>query len=126
MTDAVTNKATGIHRTFVDSAGAKRDRKMLGRKGCTRLSHDEDVTLGLGLTEGIEDGLAVLLSGWGPIWVAPDAGALGSFPVLTGIESLTIFGDADAAGERAANTCASRWPAARRVVQVILGDGRGR
>jgi putative DNA primase/helicase len=63
MTDAVSGKPTGIHRTYLDSAGAKRERRMLGRKGCIRLSHDDEVTLGLGVTEGIEDGLAVLLTG---------------------------------------------------------------
>jgi len=126
MTDAVTGKPTGIHRTYLDYAGAERERRMLDRKGCIRLSHDDEVTLGLGVTEGIEDGLAVLLTGWSPVWAAADAGAMARFPVLGGIECLTIFGDADAAGGRAANTCALRWRGARRSVEVLLADGGSR
>jgi hypothetical protein len=82
---------------------------MLGRKGVIRLSPDDAVTVGVGIVEGIEDGLAVLLSDWAPVWCAADAGALGKFRVLTGIEALTIFSDADTAGERAAHECAARW-----------------
>ena len=109
MTDPVTGKGTGIHRTFLNPDGTKRERKMLGKQGVIRLSRDEDVCEGLGLVEGVEDGLAVLLSGWGPIWVATSAGAIERFSVLNGIESLTIFADADAAGMKAAKACASRW-----------------
>ena len=109
MTDPVTGDATGIHRTFLNPDGGKRERKMLGKQGVIRLSPNEDVCEGLGLVEGIEDGLAVLLSGWGPIWIATSAGAIERFPVLNGIESLTIFADADAAGMKAAKACASRW-----------------
>jgi hypothetical protein len=109
MTDVATGVTSGIHRTFIAADGAKIERKMLGRKGCIRLSLDEDVTLGLGLVEGIEDGLAVLLSGWAPVWAAADAGAVAGFPVLPGLECLTVFADADAAGMKAARRCAARW-----------------
>ena len=37
---------------------------MLGKAGVVRLSSDEDVLEGLGICEGIEDGLAILVSGW--------------------------------------------------------------
>ena len=87
---------------------------MLGRQGVIRLSADEEVTLGLGLTEGIEDGLAVLLSGWAPVWCATSAGAIERFPVLSGIESLTIHADYDNAGINAAQICVDRWIAADR------------
>jgi putative DNA primase/helicase len=109
MTDAVSGRAIGIHRTFLDTNGAKRERKMLGRQGVVRLSHDGMVTMGLGLCEGLEDGLAVMLSGWTPIWVATSAGAIARFPVLAGIECLTIFADVDEVGQRAAETCAEHW-----------------
>jgi hypothetical protein len=91
---------------------------MLGRQGVIRLSPDDDVTLGLGICEGIEDGLAILFSGWRPIWVATSAGAIAKFPVLPAIESLTIFADADAAGTSAAHTCALTWGSAGREVVV--------
>ena len=40
MTDPLTNKPCGIHRTFLNSDGTKRERKMLGRQGVIRLSPD--------------------------------------------------------------------------------------
>jgi putative DNA primase/helicase len=109
MTTPAEDKPSGIHRTFLNSDGSKRDRKMLGRAGVIRLSRDDAVTDGLGITEGVEDGLAVLLSGWSPIWAAGSAGAIRRFPVLVGITSLTIFADADLAGLEAAQECEGRW-----------------
>lgn len=108
MTDPVTAEPCGVHRTFLNSDGTKRERKMLGRQGVVRLSPDEDVTSGLGICEGVEDGIAIALSGWAPIWVATSAGAIARFPVLNGVECLTIFADADDAGQAAAATCAAR------------------
>ena len=109
MTNPVTGEQSGIHRTFLDTNGSKVDRKMLGRQGVVRLSPDDDVTTALGITEGIEDGLAVLLSGWVPVWAATSSGAIARFPLSPGIEALTIFADADEAGQRAAQECAERW-----------------
>jgi len=112
--DAVTNEPVGVHRTFLNPDGTKRERKMLGRQGVIRLSPDEEVTLGLGICEGIEDGLAVLLSGWAPIWCATSAGAIERFPILSGIGCLTIHADYDNIGISAAQICADRWIAAGR------------
>jgi putative DNA primase/helicase len=118
MTDAVSGEAIGVHRTFIDAEGAKLERKMLGRQGVIRLSPDDAVTTGLGITEGIEDGLAVLLSGWAPLWVATSAGAIARFPVLAGSEALTVFADADTPGLQAAESCAARWRAAGREARI--------
>ena len=70
MTTPGANEPCGIHRTFLNPDGSKRERKMLGRQGVVRVSPDEDVTLGLGLTEGIEDALSYLVGGWAPVWAA--------------------------------------------------------
>ena len=118
MTDAVSGGAIGIHRTFLDACGAKVERKMLGRQGVVRLSPNSEVTKGLGICEGLEDGLAVMLSGWTPIWAATSAGAIARFPVLDGIDALTIFADADASGMQAAKACAARWRAVGREVRA--------
>jgi hypothetical protein len=109
MTTPAEDKPNGIHRTFLNTDGSKRDRKMLGRAGVIRLSRDDAVMGGLGIAEGIEDGLAVSLSGWSPIWAVGSAGAIRRFPVLVGIDSLTIFADADSAGLEAAQECEGRW-----------------
>jgi hypothetical protein len=123
MTDAVSGEPVGVHRTFLDANGAKVERKMLGRQGVVRLSPDDTVTAGLGITEGIEDGLAVVLSGWAPVWAATSAGAISRFTVLTGIEALTVFADADGPGIQAAESCAARWQDAGRQVQIASPAG---
>jgi hypothetical protein len=119
MTDPVTNVASGVHRTFLDQTGAKTDRKMLGRQGVVRLSPDEDVVYGLGVAEGIEDALAILASGWSPVWAATSAGSIRRFPVLSGIDALTVFADADHAGYDAARACADRWTSADKEAAVL-------
>ena len=114
MTDPVTNQPVGIHRTFLNPDGTKRERKMLGRQGVVRLSRDEDVTQGLGIAEGIEDALAILIAGWAPVWAATSAGGIERFTALDGIEFLTIFADNDATGRKAAEglryTLDRGWP----------------
>jgi hypothetical protein len=119
MTGPVTNAPTGIHRTFLNADATKRDKMMLGRQGVVRLSPDEDVLEGLGICEGIEDGLEILLSGWAPVWAATSAGAIERFPALPGIEALTIFRDSDEAGTNAATACAEAWAACGREVRIM-------
>jgi putative DNA primase/helicase len=109
MTDARRGEPCGVHRTFLNPDGTKRERKMLGRAGVIRLTPDEDVTQGLGICEGVEDGLAILLSGWAPVWCATSCGAISNFSVLAGIEALTIFADDDEPGQRAARACVETW-----------------
>jgi putative DNA primase/helicase len=126
MTGPASNKPTGIHRTFLNHDGTKRERKMLGRQGVVRLSSDEDVTHGLGICEGVEDGLAILTTGWAPVWAATSAGAIERFPVLSGIEALTIFTDEDAPGIGSAEACAERWALADREVFIAHPKELGR
>ena len=98
---------------------------MLGRQGVIQLSSDDPVTVGLGITEGIEDGLAVLLSGWEPVWAATSAGAIRRFPVLAGIKSLIVFADNDEAGKLAAEGVADLYARAGKHVELRLPpDGR--
>lgn len=100
----------GIHRTELTLAGEKVDRKMLGpcHGGVVMLSsHDADT--GVGICEGIETGLAVIHLGGGPVWACLSAGSLGAFPLLGGVQALTIYADNDKAGLEAAQKCARRW-----------------
>ena len=126
MSGIVTGRPLGVHRTFLSADGRAKanlepNKMMLGRaKGAVlKLTPDEDVTRGLGLVEGIEDGLAVLNSGWAPVWVCLSAGALASFPVLGGIQALTIFTDNDTAGAAAAAACIERWRGAGKEASVV-------
>ncbi|TAM96710.1 MAG: virulence-associated protein E, partial [Rhizobiaceae bacterium] len=108
MTDAVTGEPCGVHRTFLDPDGKKRDRKMLGRAAgaVVRLADNADVTYGLGIAEGIETSLRAPF--W-PMWACLSAGTMKALPVLAGITSLSIFADQDKAGLEAANECGQRW-----------------
>jgi hypothetical protein len=126
--DIITNEPKGIHRTFLLPDGTGKDarygyaKKMLGvHKGCAvKLADDSEVTLGLGLSEGIENGLTLGAWGWWPIWAAGDAGSIGAFPVLAGIECLTIFADADDRGTGIDNArrCARHWSVAGKRAEI--------
>ena len=128
MTDPLTAEPTGVHVTYLapggrGKAGGGRPKVMLGRAGVVRLVEDAEVTTGLGLSEGVENALAVMQhSGWSPVWAAGSAGGIASFPVLPGIEALTIFADADDGGTsvEAARRCALRWRRAGRRVWLVL------
>lgn len=120
MTDIVTGEPTGIHRTALlpDGSGkAKPGKMMLGRaqNAVVRLSDDETVTIGLCIAEGIETALATCNR---PIWACLSAGTMSQFPILSGVEALTIFADHDAAGIRAANDAGKRWHQAGREVTI--------
>jgi putative DNA primase/helicase len=120
MTNSVTSEPTGIHRTFIAKDATKIERKMLGHQGVVRLSPDEEVLEGLGICEGLETSLRTLLDGWTPVWCVCNAGGIERFPVLSGIEALTIFVDDDETktGINAAQPCAERWTEADREVRL--------
>jgi hypothetical protein len=128
MSHAVTGEPRAVHRTALkpdgsgkaDLEGLGNAKKMLGPcRGCVvRLSPDDQVLDGLGLTEGIEDGLSIIGSGWKPVWACGSAGAIADFAILCGVEHLTIFADRDQAGQKAAVACVKRWCEAGRSVDV--------
>ena len=111
--DIRTNEPCGIHRTFLDGAGRKLDRKMLGRArdAAIKLDAEENVTLGLHVGEGVETCLAARLAGFRPVWALGSASAIAALPVLSGIEAITILGEVGDGGanHRAADICAARW-----------------
>jgi hypothetical protein len=124
VTDARTREPLTLHRTWITSTGkavVDPPRLLLGghRKqgGVIRLWPDDEVTLGLGIAEGIETALSLAWA-HAPTWACIDAGNLSSFPVLEGIESLVIAADHDPAGLVAADACARRWHAAGRDSEV--------
>jgi hypothetical protein len=127
VTDSTTNEQLSLHYTFLKSDGTgkaevEKPKLLLSgheiRGGCIRLWPDECVTIGLGIAEGIETALAAAHL-FRPVWSTIDAGHLAKFPVLDGIESLTIFTDRDRAGTSAASKCANRWRATGREVRCV-------
>jgi hypothetical protein len=133
LRDAVDGTPRTLHRTWVRPDGRKADvdppRLLLGghRKAgaVCRLWPDEAVTCGLGIAEGIESALS-LAWGFKPVWACVDAGNLAALPVLEGVEALTIAGDHDPAGIKAARECAQRWRAAGRDVRIVMPGAPGR
>jgi hypothetical protein len=132
LTDPITARPTGsISRTYID-----RDLKKVGpaksldgARGIVRLSPDADVGQRLNIGEGIETCLAAA-SRWDnlkPIWSCGSAATLSRFPVLAGIEHLTIICDHDenGAGERAARELADRWLEDGREVRIIKPKTKG-
>lgn len=134
--DIRSNEPRAISRTALTADGEKIDRKALGPwAGCAcKLSPDDDVTLGLHIAEGIETAIAAMMLGFAPMWATGSAGATTHFPVLPGIETLTIIVDHDVVdpltgktpGQTAARECSARWTGAgvhvRRVVPDNLGE----
>jgi hypothetical protein len=123
------DEPVAIHRTALTPDGRKIDRKALGPIGgaAIKLTADEDVTYGLHIGEGVETMLAGMMLGLAPAWALGTAGAIERFPVLAGVDCLTILVDCDApdrngrrAGQESADECAVRWTdAGREVVRII-------
>jgi hypothetical protein len=92
---------------------ARARQKILGRTrgAVTKLDADESVTLGLHIGESAEPCLAAWLARFRPVWALGSANAITTFPVLAGIEGITVLGEADDGGANnsAAQTCAARW-----------------
>lgn len=138
MVDIATNEFCGIHRTALKLDGTGKSahpglgnpKRMLGLAAgaCVKLSPDEVVTTGLHLAEGIETALACMAMGFAPVWAALSAGAIERFPVLGGVEALTVFADNDAngAGLASARACAGRWSQAGNEVRVAWPPAVGR
>jgi hypothetical protein len=127
--DILTDEPKAIQRTALDDAGRKLDRRSLGptRGGAIKLWPDADVTTGLVVGEGLEtvasaatriQHRATLLQ---PAWALIDRSHLAQFPVLPGVEALTILVDADESGDgqEAADACARRWFDAGREVHRL-------
>jgi putative DNA primase/helicase len=61
------------------------------------------------------------LAGFRPVWALGSAGAIATFPLLAGIEAITMLGEAGDGGanDRAAQACAERWLDAGRDAFVV-------
>jgi putative DNA primase/helicase len=129
MRDVRTNEPSAIQRTALSKAGEKIDRMTLGPKSraAIKLTADEDVTMGLTVGEGLETVLSATQWGFSPAWALADASNVRAFPVLSGVECLTILVDNDESGtgQRAALECSSRWTSAGREVFRIIPDRCG-
>ena len=126
VTNAETNAPMTLHFTRLASdgrgkAGGEQDKLLLSghrkRGGVVRLWPNDAVTCGLAIAEGLESALGAAHL-FQPAWAAIDASNLAQFPVLPGVDALTIFADHDNIGIIAAKACARRWHAAGREVRI--------
>jgi hypothetical protein len=125
----ITDEPVGIHRTALDPDGHKIDRMALGRVGgaAIKLSSNDKVEHGLVVGEGVETTIAGMAMGFAPTWALGFAGTIRSFPVLGGVDVLTILVDHDnpdrngrQAGHEAARECAERWMSGGREVRCVV------
>jgi putative DNA primase/helicase len=124
LRDIHSNQPRAIQRTALTPVGGKIGRRTLGPKsGCAIKSNaDADVADHLTVGEGCETVLAGMVLGYRPAWALGDAGELAAFPVLAGVESITILVDHDESGtgQAAALTCSARWTGAGREVFRLM------
>lgn len=121
LRDVRTDEPCGIHRTYLDTAGRKLGRRMLGRATRAAIKIDADAHIHYGLTigEGVETCLAARAAGLRPVWALGSAGAIAAFDALAGVDALTLLAERDEASARAVDACADRWLAAGREVLIV-------
>jgi putative DNA primase/helicase len=120
MRSIATDEITAIHRTRLSTEGVKLDRRMLGvaNGAAIKLNPDDTVTGGLAIGEGIETCASALQLGIRPTWALGSTSFVSAFPVLAGVECLTILAENDAASAKALDACAMRWHSADREVLI--------
>jgi len=116
------NTVTGIHRIALNPDGSKIGRSMLGivKRAAVKLAMPDNGTLAI--SEGIETAMAAMQLGFRPAWAAGSAGLVSRFPIIDGIQQLTLLGENNTASANAVEICGERWQSAGRGMRVVLPD----
>lgn len=120
--DIETDEPVAVQRTAIDAAAGKIGRLSMAPTGgaAIKLTDAADVVGGLTIGEGLETVLSGLRWGHWPAWALGSAGEIAKFPVLPGIEVLSIhIENGCEANARAVQTCGERWAKAGREVRLI-------
>jgi hypothetical protein len=123
--DLETDEPAGIHCIGLTPEAAKLERRMLGRWPRPRAIKLWPASEQLYLGEGIETVLAAAtrLRDHGelmqPAWAAGSSGSIEKFPIVAGVEELTLLVDHGTAGEAGAAACCRAWKAAGRRVRRL-------
>jgi len=145
VTDIETVEPISLHRTWITATGKAdlgeyKPRKVLWNHrsdGVIRLWPDAEITMGLVIGEGLETCLVAARAGLTPCWSTISASNLASFPVLPGLEGLTVLVDHDKpnphtgrrAGHDAAMAVIERYVAAgfdpERDLRIVLPPHEG-
>jgi putative DNA primase/helicase len=109
---------TAVHRTALYADGTKRDRRMLGivLRAAVKL---DAIGAELAIAEGVETALAARQLGFAPAWALGSAGAISKFPVLEGVNKLTLLAENDQSNATAVRYCGKRWHRAGRKVRIV-------
>lgn len=111
---------TAIFRIRLDRYDGDRRKLALGPSRGQVIKLCPDISLGgVGITEGVEKGLALAASGWRPIWITCGTATMRSFPLLPWMEALTVFADRDEPGRDAALAAVARWHDAGREGRIL-------
>ncbi|MDK1385118.1 toprim domain-containing protein [Sinorhizobium sp. 8-89] len=111
---------TAIFRIRLDRYDGDRRKLALGPSAGQVIKLDADISLaGLGIAEGVEKGLALIASGWRPIWITCGTSTMRAFPLLPWMECLTVFCDRDDPGRDAALAAVARWHDAGREARIL-------
>lgn len=123
MRDITSGEIVAVHRTHLSETGQKLGRKMYGTAGGAAIMLDglEEITSGLAIGEGIESVMAARQMGIRPAWALGSIGAIASFPLIGGVETLTVLAENDpnGASDRGCREVAARWCAAGRTVDLV-------
>jgi hypothetical protein len=113
------DEITAIHRIAINLDGTKRDRRMLGivYRAAVKLDVMGET---LAIAEGVETAMAARELGITPCWALGGTGPISKFPVIDGVKTLMIVGEAGKASSEAVSFCKRRWHAADREVKVVL------
>ena len=116
----LTGEPQAISRIFIDRDARKIGRKFLGPTlgAAVMLNSFDEVLEGLHVGEGVETCMTARQLGLRPTWALGSAGAIETFPILGGVECLTIIAEHCDRNARAIEACGTRWHAARREVLI--------
>jgi hypothetical protein len=121
-----TGDRQAITRIYLDRDGRKINRMFKGPVGEAAVMLDDHAapTYGIHIGEGVETCMAGRQLGFKPAWAVGSAGAIGSFPLLACIGSVTAFAETDdhGANARGIEKLAARWQAAGREVLVVTPE----
>ena len=121
LRNIMTGAPQAVSRIFLDRDGRKIERQFTGPVGGAAVMLDpfEDVLEGLHIGEGVETVMAARQLGLRPGWSLGSKNGIATFPLLNGVNALTLLEENDG-GKSAAGceACALRWHASGREVII--------
>jgi Toprim domain/CHC2 zinc finger len=121
--DIFTDVIVGVQATFLTADGLKIQRKTRGRRrnAAIKIDDNADVTEGVVIAAGFETAIAGRQLGYRPVWALGGDDGISNFPVLEGIDGLSIHTENDANGrnQQAVAACSERWFSSEREVILV-------